>query len=172
MSAQPLSLDVLERRTLLSGAPPTVEWMRFNFETEQSITVQFTTDVGNNLNSGTVRVTDLGTGQVVPWCLFFPRIESGPGEPTRATWKYFGGVLDDGNYRADVLGAGDVVEASHDFFTLAGDANHDGEVNFDDYVLIDQGFNSGQTGYSHGDFNYDGVVDFDDYTIIDQAFNN
>jgi hypothetical protein len=56
--------------------------------------------------------------------------------------------------------------------TTVGDANLDGNVDFDDYVRIDQGFNNSLTGWSNGDFNYDGVVDFDDYVLIDLGFNS
>ncbi|MBC8105012.1 MAG: hypothetical protein H7Z14_00350, partial [Anaerolineae bacterium] len=33
------------------------------------------------------------------------------------------------------------------------------------------GFNNNWTGFGNGDFDYNGIVDFDDYSIIDQAFN-
>ena len=55
--------------------------------------------------------------------------------------------------------------------TRVGDANLDGQVNFDDYARIDLGFNTGANDWGHGDFNYDGVVNFDDYALIDLAFN-
>jgi hypothetical protein len=45
-------------------------------------------------------------------------------------------------------------------------------VNFDDYVRIDTGFNTGLTGWLNGDFNYSGSVNFDDYVLIDIAFNS
>jgi hypothetical protein len=54
---------------------------------------------------------------------------------------------------------------------FAGDADHNGVINFDDYVRIDDGFNNHLIGFSNGDFNYDGVINFDDYVIIDLAFN-
>jgi hypothetical protein len=52
-----------------------------------------------------------------------------------------------------------------------GDANFSGTVDFDDYVRIDVGFNTGLTGWSNGDFNGNGQVNFDDYVLIDIAFN-
>jgi hypothetical protein len=52
-----------------------------------------------------------------------------------------------------------------------GDANLDGGINFDDYVRIDLGFNTGSIGWSNGDFNGDGSVNLDDYVLIDIAFN-
>jgi hypothetical protein len=46
-----------------------------------------------------------------------------------------------------------------------------GSVDFDDYVRIDVGFNTGRTGWLNGDFNGSGSVNFDDYVLADIAFN-
>ena len=58
-------------------------------------------------------------------------------------------------------------------FTFAGDVDLSGTINAADYLLIDNGYNSGgtKTGWRNGDFNYDGVINGDDYTLIDNAFN-
>ena len=56
-------------------------------------------------------------------------------------------------------------------YTYFGDANLDGMVNGSDYTLIDNGFNSGLSGWRDGDFNYDGAINGDDYMLIDNAFN-
>jgi hypothetical protein len=56
-------------------------------------------------------------------------------------------------------------------YTYYGDANFSGDVNFDDYVRIDLGFNTALSGWNNGDFNGDGAVNFDDYVLIDVAFN-
>jgi hypothetical protein len=56
-------------------------------------------------------------------------------------------------------------------YTWNGDVNLNGVVNFDDYVRIDIGFNTGLSGWANGDFNYSGSVNFDDYVLIDIAFN-
>jgi len=56
-------------------------------------------------------------------------------------------------------------------YTLYGDADLNGVVNFDDYARIDHGFNNGGSIWSEGDFDYNGVVNFDDYALIDLAFN-
>ena len=44
-------------------------------------------------------------------------------------------------------------------------------VNFDDYSRIDNGFNTGRSGWLNGDFDGNGAVNFDDYSLIDLAFN-
>jgi autotransporter-associated beta strand protein len=56
-------------------------------------------------------------------------------------------------------------------YTWNGDTNFSGDVNFDDYVRVDVGFNTNLTGWANGDFNYSGSVNFDDYVLIDVAFN-
>src|SRR5262249_20049879 len=57
-------------------------------------------------------------------------------------------------------------------YTWYGDADFNGEVNFDDYVRADAGFNAGLTGWINGDFDLNGQVDFDDYVLIDLGFNS
>jgi hypothetical protein len=56
-------------------------------------------------------------------------------------------------------------------YTYYGDTDFSGQVDFDDYVRVDGGFNSGLSGWVNGDFDAGGVVDFDDYVLIDLAFN-
>jgi hypothetical protein len=55
-------------------------------------------------------------------------------------------------------------------YTILGDTDLNGELDFDDYARIDAGFLGTGTLWIEGDFNYDGVVDFDDYAIIDNNF--
>jgi hypothetical protein len=56
-------------------------------------------------------------------------------------------------------------------YTWYGDTDFNGRVNFDDYVRIDNGFNSHLTGWFNGDFDLNGQVNFDDYVMIDLAFS-
>jgi hypothetical protein len=56
-------------------------------------------------------------------------------------------------------------------YTWYGDSDLNGEVNFDDYVRLDNGYNSSATGWFNGDFNYSSSIDFDDYVLIDLGFN-
>ena len=57
-------------------------------------------------------------------------------------------------------------------YTWYGDADFNGEVNFDDYVRTDAGFNGGLSGWLNGDYDLNGAVDFDDYVLIDLGFNS
>jgi hypothetical protein len=58
-------------------------------------------------------------------------------------------------------------------YTLYGDANLDGRVDFADLVALAQhyGDNSGNANWDEGDFTYDGKVGFDDLTRLAQNYN-
>jgi hypothetical protein len=54
-------------------------------------------------------------------------------------------------------------------YTLLGDANLDGSVNFSDFSILQNHY--GQAGdWSSGDFNYDGTVNFDDFSILQNNY--
>jgi hypothetical protein len=60
--------------------------------------------------------------------------------------------------------------------TLAGDANLDGSVDFNDLVRLAQNYNTNvadttESWWTHGDANYDGVVDFNDLVKLAQNYN-
>jgi hypothetical protein len=53
-------------------------------------------------------------------------------------------------------------------YTYQGDLNLDGQINADDYALIDlYSTFANASGYSHGDINYNGAINADDYALID-----
>jgi hypothetical protein len=93
---------------------------------------------------------------------------------TRRATVRFAAALADGRYRLTI--AQDALPGmagpfEMEFFILAGDANHDGQIDADDYFQIDLGYASGKSGFGNGDFDYNGVVDADDYFLIDQNFS-
>jgi len=53
---------------------------------------------------------------------------------------------------------------------IAGDANLDGKVNFQDLLLLAQHFGAPAANWDQGDFNYDGVVNFNDLLALAQNF--
>jgi hypothetical protein len=59
-----------------------------------------------------------------------------------------------------------------DSVLVDGDSDFNGNVNFDDYVRTDNGFNNQLPGWANGDFDGGGSVNFDDHVLIDLAFNN
>jgi hypothetical protein len=56
-------------------------------------------------------------------------------------------------------------------FTLYGDANLDGKVDFLDLATLAQSYNSTAANWSQGDFNFDGSVDFLDLARLAQNYN-
>jgi autotransporter-associated beta strand protein len=84
----------------------------------------------------------------------------------------------------DVLGAtggtfaGQPVDGSAVLvrYTLSGDANLDGIVDFNDLVRLAQSYNTTVpatgSGWYRGDFNYDGGVDFNDLVKLAQNYNS
>jgi ELWxxDGT repeat protein len=129
----------------------------------------------DGLWTGGVSVTNLSTNSPIP--------------AEKLNWAYdasgryvinLPGGLTDGNYLA-VLSAGATGDASgnplasdfdFDFFVLAGDANQDRAVDFDDLVRLAQNYNAaGGKSRSDGDFTGDGAVDFNDLVILAQRYN-
>ena len=53
---------------------------------------------------------------------------------------------------------------------LAGDANLDGVVDFNDFQILEASFNKSHTTWADADFNLDGVVDYSDFLIFRNKF--
>jgi len=56
-------------------------------------------------------------------------------------------------------------------YTLLGDANLDGSVNFADLVALAQNYGGAGKSWDQGDFNYDGSVNFADLVALAQNYN-
>ena len=131
-------------------------------------------------DSGDLIVRNLTTNQTIPaGALAVQTLTDGAGGWTYR-WKYTGsGVLPDGLYRA-TLPAGSVSgfdgrampqDIVVEFTVLAGDANHDGQVNLLDFNILAANFNGTNKTFSQGDFNYDGVVNLLDFNVLASRFN-
>ena len=54
--------------------------------------------------------------------------------------------------------------------TLAGDADLDGDVDFNDFLKLQGSFGSAGTRFDQGNFNYDGQTDFNDFLALQGNF--
>ena len=54
--------------------------------------------------------------------------------------------------------------------TLGGDANLDGTVNFNDFLILQNNFAVAGTRFDQGNFNYDGQTDFNDFLVLQNNF--
>ena len=52
-----------------------------------------------------------------------------------------------------------------------GDTNGDAMIDQTDYNNINNGFTTQTVDWAHGEFDLNGVIDFDDFVLIDQAYN-
>ena len=165
VSAQSLSTTV----TIDTVAPALAAPTTFNFETEQSVEYALSEDVGATIASANVSVTTLD-GTAVDSTTTYDAA-------TRRVKIHFPTLLTDGDYTATLSGltdaAGNTMAATtFGFFVLAGDANRDRQVSFDDLLMLASHFTqTGQT-FSAGNFNYsaDGSVDFDDLLVLAGQF--
>jgi MYXO-CTERM domain-containing protein len=56
-------------------------------------------------------------------------------------------------------------------YTLAGDTNLDGTVNFNDFSILQNNYNKTGQDWSDGDFNHDGTVNFNDFSMLQNNYN-
>jgi hypothetical protein len=153
---------------------PTVQG-RFWVAASPTLVLQFSEDVGGSLTASDLKIVNVNDPSAAP------TIASVSYDPAtrRGTVKF--GSLPDGNYRV-TLAAGGVSDAAgntltgafgFDFFILAGDANRDRAVDFNDLVVLAQNYNSstGDKIWADGDFSGDGNVDFADLVVLAQHYN-
>jgi hypothetical protein len=161
------------------AVPPQPLDASFEFSTAHSLAVRFSEEVGASVGPGDLSLENLTTGQVIP----ATAIQSNWDPSTRtARWTFPGypSGLPDGNYRATVA-AGGITDPSgnslladftYDFFVLAGDADRDRTVGFNDLVVLAQNYATSGKTFSQGNFNSDpaGNVDFQDLVLLAQRY--
>jgi hypothetical protein len=161
--------------------PPAVVNSQFLFDTSQRITVQFDESVRTSLDASDFTLTRVGPGAAttIPEAAIDVVYDRTTNIATLSFPGLSDGILPDGNYQLSINAAGIkdlagnamTADASLNFFTLAGDADHDRTVGFSDLVAVAQ--NYGKTSgvsFPQGDFNYDGVVDFSDLVTVAQRY--
>jgi hypothetical protein len=173
---------------LITAGPPGVLDASFNYDRpDQQIVIRFSSDVSASLASGLLLVNTT-TGQTIPLASVAIQFNAADNSATVSFPGLPGGSLPDGRYRltlraADIVnraglhldGNGDGVTGDdfvYNFHQLAGDANRDGAVNFNDLVPFAQNYNTpGGKTWAQGDFTGDGKVDFADMVKIAQNYN-
>jgi len=160
--------------------PPVVTRGQFEFHGPHAVSLTFNEDVAASLVAADLVITNVATGSAVNPASIARAYDASTLTATFTFPGLAGGVLPDGNYRA-TFKAGSVTDAAgnavsaafaFDFFVLAGDANRDRAVDFNDLVALAQNYNTaGGKTYAQGDFNGDGNVDFNDLVILAQRYN-
>ena len=143
------------------------------------LTFAFSLAVGNSVDPSDLSLLNTTTNQTVPTASIAVSYNAGTNTATFTFPGYANGILPDGNYTATLLAAGIQADgggtpmASNyvtNYFVLAGDANHDGRVNLDDFNVLAASFGQSNRIFSQGDFNYDGTVNLDDFNVLASRF--
>lgn len=190
-SGAPFQYNAIPGATIMTGASlpygtelhriadtlaPRVWDKSFDVNAGQIVRAEFTEAI-SLAGGNSASIMNLATGLAVPGVSVVRALSA---DATRVDFT-FSATLPDGNYRlqfnaADYRDGGNNLATGGtlqvDFHILAGDANRDRVVNFDDLLILAQ--NYGQTGrsFTQGNFNYsaDGRVDFDDLLILAQRY--
>jgi hypothetical protein len=161
---------------------PTVTSAQFTFLTPpQSLRFTFSQNVGPSLGVSDLELKNLTTNTTVPGANLAMSYDTSANAATFTFTGYPNGALPDGNYRARIIASGvsstsgGTMAADYlfDFFILAGDANRDRKVDFNDLVVLAQNYNTSGRNFALGNFNYDpaGKVDFEDLVLLAQRYN-
>ena len=169
-----LSMTVVD---LSPATAPVVTGSAYAYNTSPN-QIQFTFDqdmLSSSIAAGDLQLTNLSGGAV-------PAVQSVQWNSSTktATFTLAPGALVNGNYTA-TLPAGSVSSApglanaagfNLNFFSLAGDTNHDGIINTVDFTTLAANFNKTGMTFSQGDFNYDGVVNALDFAILASQYGS
>ncbi|HEY7116327.1 MAG TPA: choice-of-anchor Q domain-containing protein [Tepidisphaeraceae bacterium] len=160
---------------------PTVVSAQYLYLTPpRALRFTFSENVGASLSLADLVLRNLTTNTTIPSANLALTYDATANTGTVTSPGYALSALPDGNYRATLTASG-VTDASgnalasdfvFDFFVLAGDANRDRKVDFNDLVLLAQNYNaaSGKT-WAQADFTGDGAVNFNDLVILAQRYN-
>lgn len=146
-------------------------------DTSYRATFDFSENVLASLSVSDIAVTNLTTNTGVPasgWTMQSTNING----KTRLIVR-LNGVPADGDYRITVNAAGVadpsgnvmVSSASRSFHVMAGDANRNRVVNFDDLLIVASNYNASPREFTQGDFDFSGRVDFSDLLVLAARYN-
>ena len=154
--------------------PPAVIAANFDYANEPpDVSITFGGDVSAGLTPAALAVQNLTTGTMVA------AANVAYNHATNTATFTFAGPLPDGNYRAtlaasavtDSAGVHMLADYTLNFFVLAGDANRDRSVGFDDLLIVARHY--GQAGaFADGDLNGDGKIGFDDLIIVARSYGH
>jgi Bacterial Ig-like domain len=181
-------IDAAGNSGIVSGAlsitrdtvAPQITASTFGFETSQSVAYVFSEDVQSTLAASDIAVQNLTTVASLPDA---SKLLSYVVATNTATLSFAGFPsmpLADGNYRNTIASgsvtdlAGNALGAStFDYFVLAGDADRNRTVNFNDLLVLAQNYNQTGKTFSQGNFDYsaDGLVGFNDLLLLAQRYN-
>ena len=160
----PITHSFLLTPSLLTVGSPAYDWQHL----PQTLSFTFSADVSATLSRTTLNVRNLTTGKaIVPDALKYDAA-------TNTAAFQFASALPDGAYRAtlsaaafsDSSGRHLAADFSYSFFSLAGDVNHDAQVDFKDLVILAANYGHSGASFAQGDLNYDGTVNFKDLVIL------
>ena len=172
-NASPISYSGVED-TQIDDTPPAVVSAEFLLDgPAQQIDYVFSEDVSGALNAGAMEIINIDTLEQVPAETIAVTYDSDTNTAHFTFPGYSNGVLPDGDYHARILpGLADLFgnalpsDDGIDFFTLAGDANHDRAVDITDLGILATNWQATGKLFSEGDFNYDGTVDITDLGML------
>ncbi len=155
---------------------PSITVSSYDRDLTQRVTLAFDEAISNQVTTGDLTLTNTTTSATVGI-----QSATASGGNLVSTVVFSGGLLANGRYTlsmatsaaTDIAGNPLTAPLSLQFVQLAGDANADGSVNFDDLLMIAQNYNTSGKNFSQGNFNYDGsgVVDFSDLLILAQNYS-
>jgi hypothetical protein len=129
------------------------------------VTFRFSQDVVSSIGAEDFTVT--GPSGAVPFTLAYESV-------TNTATLSFDGFLPNGNYTARAIAGGITnsigelmpVDATLDFFALAGDINRDRSVNGTDFAILAGNFGKTGQAFTQGDLTGDGFVNGSDFAIL------
>lgn len=166
----------------IDDVAPTVVDAHYSYDAAvPSVDVTFNEDVVTYLSSYYIVLTNTTTGEEIPYSDLAYDYDASTYTGHFALPANVNGQFADGQYTAyvraglvDSFGNAQANDTPFSFFVLAGDADHDGTVGFNDLVKLAQSYNQVGHSFSEGNFDYspDGAVDFNDLVLLAQRYGH